>query len=210
VPSGVSVDLAHALARRLDVPLELVSYDAAGAVVSGATRNEWDIAFVAVDPVRGADIIQTSPYLTIDGSYMVPQDSPITHNDQVDQPGIRILVSTGSAYALYLSRNLQRASLVHTTTSPTIPETLLEQGYEVAAGVRQQLVAAVARLSGLRMLEGRFMTINQAMGTPKGRGTAGGEYLREFVEEMRANGFVAEAITRNKAEGAAVAPAGGA
>ena len=206
---GVSVDLARELGKRLGVPVELVTYTAAGKVVEGVKANEWDIAFVAIDPKRGADMEQTTPYVVIEGAYMVPQASPIRSNAEVDRPGTRIVVGAGSAYDLYLSREIRRGQLVRAPTSPLVVDTMVKQGYEVAAGVRQQLEADAQRIPGMRMLDGRFMVINQAMAMPKGR-PAGARYLNEFVEAMKASGFVAGALARHRIEGAVVAPAGGA
>jgi polar amino acid transport system substrate-binding protein len=202
---GVSVDLARELGRRLGVPVELVTYTAAGKVVDGATANEWDIAFVAIDPKRGADMAQTTPYVVIEGAYMVPQASPIMTNADVDRQGTRIVVGAGSAYDLYLSREIRHAQLVRAPTSPLVVDTMVQQRMDVAAGVRQQLEADAKRLPGLRLLDGRFMVINQAMATPNGR-PAGARYLGEFVEEMKASGFVAQALARHRIEGAMVAP----
>ncbi|MEA3111657.1 MAG: polar amino acid transport system substrate-binding protein [Caballeronia sp.] len=203
---GVSVDLARELARRLGIPLELVCYSAAGKVVDAATTGEWDIAFVAVDPIRGANIIQTAPYVVIEGAYLVASDSTITCNEQVDREGHRVVVGKGSAYDLYLSRELKQATIVRAPTSPSVVETMIAQELEVAAGVRQQLESDARQRAGLRMLDGRFMVINQAMGTPKARGVTGGEYLLSFVEEMKAQGFVAAALERHAIRGAGVAP----
>jgi polar amino acid transport system substrate-binding protein len=205
---GVSVDLARELAKRLDVPLELVCYTAAGKVVDAATTGEWDVAFVAVDPIRGANIIQTSPYVVIEGAYMVATRSPIMRNEEVDSEGVRVVVGKGSAYDLFLTRELKRAAIVRAPSSPTVVQTMVEQKLEVAAGVRQQLESDAARREGLRMLEGRFMVINQAMGTPKGRGAAGGEYLMRFVEDVKAHGLVAAALERHGIRGAGVAAPG--
>ena len=204
---GVSVDLARELGRRLGVPVELVTYTAAGKVVEGVRANEWDIAFVAIDPKRGADMAQTAPYVVIEGAYMVPQASPIKTNADVDRQGTRIVVGAGSAYDLYLSREIGQAQLVRAPTSPLVVDTMMAQGMEVAAGVRQQHEADAKRIPGLRLLDGRFMVINQAMATPKGR-PAGARYLDQFVEDMKASGFVTQALARHRIEGAAVAPAG--
>ena len=204
---GVSVDLARELGKRLGVPVELVGYTAAGKVVEGAKSNEWDIAFVAIDPKRGADMEQTTPYVVIEGAYLVPQASPIRNNADVDRQGTRVVVGAGSAYDLFLSREIRNAQLVRAPTSPLVVDTMVKQGYEVAAGVRQQLEADGKRLPGLRLLDGRFMVINQAMAMPKGR-PAGARYLGAFVEEMKASGFVAQALARHRIEGAAVAAAG--
>lgn len=204
-PRGVSVDLSNELGRRLGVPVELVTFTSAGKVVEAVRDAQVDIAFVAIDPVRGADMLQTPPYVIIEGAYLVRNDSPIRRNEEVDQAAHRVVVGNGSAYDLYLSRELKAARLVKAPTSPVVTDVMVAQNLEVAAGVKQQLEADARRLAGLRLLPGRFMVINQAMGLPKGR-EAGARYLAAFVEEMKASGFVAAALSRHGIEGAAVAP----
>lgn len=204
-PRGVSVDLARELGKRLGVPVELVTFEAAGKVVDAIKAAQIDIAFVAIDPVRGADMLQTPPYVVIEGAYLVRNDSPIKTNAEVDRPGNRIAVGQGSAYDLYLTREVKAATLQRAPTSPTVVDYFVAQKLEVAAGVKQQLQADAKRLPGLRLLDGRFMVIQQAMGLPKGR-EAGAKYVTAFVEEMKASGFVAAALTRHGIEGAAVAP----
>lgn len=203
-PRGVSVDLSNELGKRLGVPVELVTFNSAGKVVEAVRDAQVDIAFVAIDPVRGADMLQTPPYVIIEGAYLVRKDSPIRRNEDVDQAANRIVVGNGSAYDLYLSRELKAARLVKAPTSPAVTDVMVAQNIEVAAGVKQQLEADAKRVPGLRLLPGRFMVINQAMGLPKGR-EAGARYLGAFVEEMKASGFVAAALSRHGIEGAAVA-----
>ena len=204
---GVSVDLAHELGKRLGVPVELVTFAAAGKVVEAVRDAQVDIAFVAIDPVRGADMLQTPPYVIIEGAYLVRNESPIKSNDEVDRPGNRIAAGNGSAYDLYLTREVKAATLQRAPTSPTVVDFFLAQGLEVAAGVKQQLQLDAKRLPGLRLLDGRFMVIQQAMGLPKGR-DAGAKYLTAFIEEMKASGFVAASLSRHGVEGALVAPPG--
>jgi polar amino acid transport system substrate-binding protein len=91
-------------------------------------------------------------------------------------------------------------------TSPAVVDRFIEHRLEVAAGVRQQLESDARRLGGLRLLPGRFMVIQQAMGLAKSRGADAAGYLGRFVEEMKASGFVAEALARHRIEGASVAP----
>lgn len=206
-PRGVSVDLARELGRRLGVPVELVTFTSAGKVVEAVRDAQVDIAFVAIDPVRGADMLQTPPYVIIEGAYLVRKDSPIQRNEDVDQPANRVVVGNGSAYDLYLSRELKAAKLVKAPTSPAVTDVMVAQNLEVAAGVKQQLEADAQRVAGLRLLPGRFMVINQAMGMPKGRELAA-RYVESFIEEMKASGFVAQALARHGIQGAAVAPPG--
>jgi polar amino acid transport system substrate-binding protein len=202
---GVSVDLARELARRLGVPLEIVPYTAAGRVVEGLKSGAWDVAYLAIDPARAVDILYSAPYVVIEGAYLVPEGSPIRRNEDVDREGVRVAVGKGSAYDLFLSRELRKATIVHAPTSQAVTDLFVAQKLDVAAGVKQQLEADAKRIPGLRLLEGRFMVINQAMGTPKGR-EAGAKYLGEFVEDMKASGFVARALARHGIEGAVVAP----
>lgn len=204
---GVSVDLARGFAQRLGVPVELVVFDTAGKSVDAVTREEADIGFFAIDPKRGEGIHFTGPYVLIEGCYAVRNDSPITAMDQVDRAGVSVVVGKGSAYDLFLSRELKNAGIVRAPSSPAVVEHFLEHGADVAAGVRQQLEADVQRLGGLRLLPGRFMVIRQAMGCPRSRGEAAAQVLAGYVEEMKASGFVQQSLDRHGITGAAVAPA---
>jgi len=205
---GVSVDLARELGRRLGVPVELVTFTAAGKVAEAVKAKEVDIAFVAIDPARAVDTTFTAAYVIIEGAYLVRVDSPIKANAEVDRPGIRVAVGKGSAYDLYLTRELKQATILRAPTSPQVVDFFMAEKLDVAAGVKQQLQMDAGRVSGVRLLEGRFMVINQAMGTPRGR-DAGAKYLAAFVEEMKASGFVADSLKRHRIEGALVAPPAG-
>jgi polar amino acid transport system substrate-binding protein len=205
-PFGVSVDLARAFAGKLGVELELVVFDAAGKSVQAVSEERADFGFFAVDPLRGETIAFTAPYVLIEGFYLVRNDSPIRTNQDVDEAHIRVAVGKGSAYDLFLTRELKAAQIVRAPTSPTVVQTFLEQNLEVAAGVRQQLEADALKTSGLRLLDERFMVIRQAMGTPKSRGAAAANALSQFVEAMKASGFVAESLERHGIVGASVAP----
>ena len=203
---GVSVDLARRFAEQLGVPLELCVFDAAGKSVEAVTAARADFGFFAVDPVRGAGIHFSAPYVLIEGSYLVREDSPLQDNAEVDAAGHRLVVGKGSAYDLHLTREIRHAELVRAPTSPAVVGTFLAENADVAAGVRQQLQADAARHPGLRLLPGRFMVIQQAMGVPKSRGAEAAQALADFVEEAKASGFVAEALARHGIEGASVAP----
>lgn len=204
-PTGVSVDLADRLAACLGVPVELVVFDGAGKSVDAVADERADVGFFAIDPLRAAAIAFTDPYLLIEGSYLVRADSRIVANDEVDREGRRVVVGKGSAYDLYLTRTLKNAQIARAPTSPTVTDTFVSEHADVAAGVRQQLESDARRLPGLRLLAGHFMVIEQAMGLPKSRGSAASEFLRRFVEDMKASGFVAESLERHRIDGATVA-----
>ncbi|WP_097870623.1 transporter substrate-binding domain-containing protein [Streptomyces sp. rh34] len=207
-PAGVSVDLAREFGRRLGVPVELVAFERAALSVEAVRDGRADVGFFAVDPARGEGLRFTASYVLIEGAYLVPEASPISGNGQVDREGTRISVGAGSAYDLFLTREIRRAEVVRLEGAPRALAALRAGEVEVAAGIRQLLEAEAARAGGVRVLPGRFMVIRQAMGVPAGRGTAAQELLASFVEEMKADGFVADALKRHGVEGAIVAPAG--
>ena len=204
---GVSVDLARQLGRRLGVRVELVSFDAAGKVFDALKNGAWDVAFLAIEPVRAAEIAFTAPYVIIEGVYMVPVDSPLRLVGDVDRDGVRIAVNKASAYDLFLTRTLKHARLVRGENGI---ELFLKDKLEAAAGVKQPLVEFAKTNPNVRIMDGRFMEIRQAMGTPKQRyhgREAVPRYLHAFVEEMKASGFVAKALERSNQPDAMVAPA---
>src|SRR3954471_20137435 len=204
-PQGVSIDLSRELGRRLGVPVEIVAFEAAAKVFEALKAGAWDIAFMAIDPARAAEIAFTPPYVLIEGGYLVPAGSPLQTIEDVDRAGVRIAAGKNAAYDLYLSRTLKQAKLVHAPTSPGAIELFLNEKLDAAAGVRQQLLAFARTHPNVRVIDGRFMAIEQAMGTPKGRDAAA-RYLRQFVEDVKASGFVAEALERSGQGDATVAP----
>lgn len=208
-PKGVSVDLARELAKRLGVPVEFVIFRGAGTVFAAAKTGAWDVAFFAIEPVRAAEVDFTSPYVIIEGGYVVPKDSPLKAVADVDRQGVRVAVGLGSAYDLYLTRTLKQAQLVRATAGDgSYLRAFTDQKLEVLAGVKPMVAAWARPQADLRVMDGAFMQIQQAMGTPKGRGEAGVRYLRAFVEEMKRSGFVADALKRSNQPDAAVAPPG--
>ena len=205
-PGGVSADLARELGRRLNVPVSFATYDTAGKVVSALGGSEtWDMAFLAIDPERGLTIDYTPPYVIIQGAYMVPAGSPITRNDQVDRPGVRIAVGRNTAYDLYLGRHLEAAERVFAPTSAAALDMFARDHLDALASVRQPLDAYAREHATFRVLPGRFMVIEQAIAMPKGR-SAAAVFISRFIEELKASGFVASALEKSGQRDADVAP----
>ena len=205
-PAGVTLDLSREFARALGVPVSFLLFDGAAKSVAALASGQADIGFMAIDPQRAETTHFTPAYVQIEGVYLVAQDSPIRSNEEVDHAGIRIVVGQGSAYGLYLARNLHKASLVQVPTSEEVVDAMLQGGLEVAAGVRQQMEADAQRVgSGVRLLDGRFMVIRQAMAMPKGRSAEAAAFLDAFVARMKSTGVVAQALERHGILGAQVA-----
>jgi polar amino acid transport system substrate-binding protein len=201
--SGITVDLAHELARRLGVSLRQVVIDGAGKSFEAVKSAACDIGFLAVEPARASEIDFTAPYVIIEGVYAVRADGPLQSNDEIDRAGVRVAVNKGAAYDLFLTRSLKHATLVRDDDSF---DRFVNDKLEAVAGVKQGVVRFAAEHPQVRILPGRFMEIRQAMCLPKGR-EAGAAYLRAFVEEMKASGFVADAIKRARQEATVAPPA---
>jgi polar amino acid transport system substrate-binding protein len=196
---GIAVDLARELGRRIGVPVALVPYDAAGKMTDAVKTGAWDVAFLAVDPARASEISFTAPYIEIEGTYLVAAGSPLRTIEDVDRDGVRVAISAKSAYDLFLSRDLKHAQIVRAPSIPASIDLFTSDRLEAVAGVRQALVSASAKIPGSRVLEGRFMVIPQAAGIPNGR-EAGAKYLREFIEDAKASGLVAQALKKSGVE----------
>lgn len=193
---GVSVALANALAHELGIVAKLTPYDAAGKVFAALDDGLWDLAFLAIEPVRAEKIAFSSPYVSIDGTYLVRIDSSFQKASDLDGQGHRISVGRGAAYDLYLSRTLRHAQLVRGETSASAVDLFLEQGLEAAAGVRQPLERFANSSPGVRVLADNFTEIRQAMAVPKARKIAA-EYIESFISRLVRDGFVAQALAES-------------
>ena len=202
-PSGVTVDLAREIGRRLDLQVELTCFDAARRSLEAMVTGDADICFLAIEPAREAEVAFTPAYVVIEGVFAVPADSPVQAPADVDRPGVRIGVKRGSAYDLYLTRTLQHAEIVRGEEGATV---FLDEDLDVAAGIRQPLTAFVRERSGLRLVDERFMEIRQAVGTTRSRRPETVQFLAETVEELKASGFVSSSLARSGQGDAAVAP----
>jgi polar amino acid transport system substrate-binding protein len=199
-PDGVSPDMARAVAERLGVPLKLVAFKTPGELADAAVEDVWDIGNIGAEPERAKTIAFTPAYVEIEATYLVPAGSPIQSIDEVDRDGVRIAVSARSAYELWLSDNIRHAELVLAQGIDASINTFVEQKLEALAGLRPRLVDDVKKLPGARILDGRFTAVQQAIGTKPDR-EAGAAFLRDFVEEAKASGFVASLIDKHGVSG---------
>lgn len=204
-PQGVSVALAKALAQELGAQLEMVTFDAASKVFAALDQDVWDVAFLAIEPVREEQIAFSEPYVIIEGTYLVAADSGYQHVQDLDQPGLKLAVGQGAAYDLFLSRTLEHAQLERAATSAAAVDLYIEKSLDAAAGVRQPLEKVAANNPAYRVLAGAFTSIRQAMAVPRAR-EAGAAYVRAFIERRKADGFVRAALIDSGQADVTVAP----
>ena len=201
---GVAVEFARELARRLDVPLEILSYKSAGALADSVRTGEWDISVLGIEPARAKEIDFAPPLTEIESTYLVPAGSPITTIAEVDRPGVRIAVGAKSAYDLYLSRTIENAQLVRLEGGEAAKRFVADK-LEALAGLKPQLLATAPTLPGSRILDGNFTVVRHTVGTPPGRAAASA-YLRALVEDLKASGLVTQWIEKSGVKGLSAAP----
>jgi polar amino acid transport system substrate-binding protein len=203
--SGVAIDLLAEVGRRLGVPVAVVAYESVAAMGDAAPTNVWDIAFLGSAPQREALMSFTAAYLEIEATYLVSGASPLRTAEEVDRPGIRVAAPARANYELFLRRSLRQAELVSTEGAAAAVDLLRTGQVDVLAGLTQGLLEVCAQVPDSRLLDGRFMAVQQSIAVPKGR-EAGLAYLRRVVEEAKASGLVARAIQKTGARGVSVAP----
>jgi polar amino acid transport system substrate-binding protein len=205
-PAGVAPDMAAEIARRLGVPVTYVPYKTPGELADAAETGAWDIGLIGAEPQRAEKIAFTPAYVEIEATYLVPAGSPIGTLADVDRPGVRISVTGRSAYGLWLDRNIKAATLLRTDTLDSAYEQFVRERLDVLAGLRPRLLSDVETLPGARILDGKFAAVQQAIGTGR-KNMAGAAFLRTFVEEVKASGFVQSLIDKHQVRGLSVAPA---
>jgi polar amino acid transport system substrate-binding protein len=197
---GVSVDVMRELAARLGVPVEFVVYQTPGNVADAVGGGAWDVTILAIEQSRAQTIAFSPPLTEIEATYVVHEDSALRSVAQVDASGVRISVPEKAGYELYLTRTLRNATLIRMKDFPASMNLFNERRADVLAGLKPALLESMGKMPGARFLEGNFMTVNHGVGTPRGRNAAA-EYLKVFVEDLYASGFVARSIERNGIRG---------
>lgn len=204
-PVGVAPDMAREIARRLGVPVKYVPFKTPGELADQAGGDVWDIGLIGAEPQRAEKITFTAAYCEIEATYLVPAGSRLKAMADIDAAGVRIAVAGRSAYGLWLDRNIKHAQLVRSETVDASFEQFVRDKLEALAGLRPRLLSDVEKLPGARILEGRFTSVQQAIGTPK-KNTSGAAFLRDFVEDAKSSGLVARLIDRHNVRGLSVAP----
>jgi polar amino acid transport system substrate-binding protein len=204
-PEGVSPDMAHAIAAKLGVPVSYVPFKTPGELGDQVDNNVWDIGNIGAEPQRAQKISFTAAYCEIEATYMVPVGSPITSMADVDKKGVRIAVSARSAYCLWLENNIKQATLVQVSGLDAAYNKFVADKFEVLAGLRPGLLKDMEKAPGMKILDGKFSAVQQAVGTPK-KNTAGADFLAAFVGDAKKSGLVASFIEKHKVKGLSVAP----
>ena len=199
-PEGVAPDLAAAIAERLGVSVSYATFATPGEVADAVERDEWDIGLIAVEPKRAEKIAFCDAYVEIEATYLVPANSPIQSIEDVDQPAVRIAVSDRAAYDLYLSRTLKHAELHRAKGLAGAFDLFVTERLDALAGLVPALKENAENLPGSRVLDGRYTSVRQAVGTkPENAGLKA--FVEQFIAEAKESGLVAELTEKHGVKG---------
>ena len=203
---GVWADVARAFAARVGVELVLVEYSTPPLMVECLKAGACDVGFLGYDPVRAGDVEGFSPpFIEFDYTYLVTANSSIRRAPEADRRGVRIAVVQAHASTLTLTRLRKQAELVSVDTPDSAFELLRTRRVDAWASARHLLVNYSAQLPGSRVLDDRYGVNHPSAVVAKGQ-TARLAYISEFIEEIKASGFIQQAITRSGWRGVRVAP----
>jgi len=189
---GVSPALAQRLADEIGARMEPVIYSGAGKVFDDAGQDKWDVGFLAIDAMRAQKIAFTQPYIVIEATYAVRAGASFKDVDDVDQRGVRVLTSTGSAYGMHLTKNLRHATLERAGTPPESFAEFRAGRCDAVAGVRASLEGAFAKDEDIQILPGALTSVHQAMVLPD-RDDPRIAALDDFVARAIESAFIAAA-----------------
>src|SRR6266536_1150408 len=203
---GVWADVARALAARVGVQLVLVEHPTPPKMMECLKVGACDVGFLGCDPARAADVEGCSPpFIEFDYTYLVPAGSPIRSAADAGRLGLRVAVVRAHASTLTLTRAPKQAELLSVDTPESAFELLRTGRVDAWASARQVLVGYSAQLPGSRVLEDRYGVNRAAVVVAKGE-AARLAYISEFIEEIKASGFVQQAVARSGWRGVRVAP----
>tara|TARA_B100001146_G_scaffold212799_1_gene212538 strand:+ start:434 stop:1162 length:729 start_codon:yes stop_codon:yes gene_type:complete len=199
-PIGVSPDMAYELANKLDLQLKLIPYASPGEIADDAANDKWDICNIGAEPQRAEKINFSAAYAEIQATYIVQSNSKINNILDVDKIGNKICVASRTAYGLWLERNIHNAELIQVEGVDSSFDVFLNENLDALAGLRPALIDDVKKISGAKILEGQFMSVQQAIGTSI-QNIHSSIYIAEFVEEMKKTGFVQKLIDKHNVNG---------
>ena len=204
---GVSADLVRELGRRNQVPVTILPLATAAAVLEAVQQGQADIGFVAPNPERMGAALYSQPYMLVQQTFLVRDNSPLTSVRELDRPGRKIGANAGDSVALYLKTHFRQATVAES------PDYTLQEGatwladgaVDAFAGNRQRLRVSTQGMPGLRLLADNLYGVPQAIAVANekpGLATA----LNGAIDDLRASGFLRAAVERSGVDGIEVAP----
>jgi len=184
---GVTYDLGKDFAERLHVPVDYVPFGRIAEVVEAIKDGKVDFTVTNATPVRAKDVDFSQMLLAVELGYLVPANSPIRDDKELERPGVRIGVTKGGTSERVLSDRLKTATVISEDSVARGIEAIRKAELDVYATNKAILFQMAEQLPGARVLDGNWGQERMAIAVPKGRDSAKA-FLDDFVREVQANG----------------------
>jgi polar amino acid transport system substrate-binding protein len=203
---GVSVELARALAAKLNVPVRLIPYENPARYNESLGKDEWDVALAPRDPSRAEYLAFSDVFMEVDNGYVARPGLPLKSAEEVDRPGVKVAVSQGSAPDGFLTRTLKKAEIVRVAGGLMPARDALAAARADVYGENVHLVYRIAdELPGATVLDGRFNVVQMSIAVAKNN-SAVLSTVNDLIREAKRNGSIAQSITRAGLRGVRPAP----
>jgi polar amino acid transport system substrate-binding protein len=206
-PRGVVIDLVQELGRVHAVKVTPIPLPNPQAVIDAVRKGEAEIGFVAYNPERAGPVEFSQPFLLVNQTFIVRDDSPIRSIADIDRQGRKLGATRADSIALYLGRTLKHGQLVQLdNSSPDDVYGMLKEGTIDAFGANRQRLTDMSRgVTGFRLLPDDLYGVEQTIIVPGGRRDAQ-DAANEFIDNVRTSGFLQKSIERSGVIGISVAP----
>ena len=199
---GIALDLGKDLAKRLNVPVQIIEFDRVALVLDALKDGKVDFTFTNATAVRAKDMDFTPPMVRLELGYLVVGSSPLQSVSEIDQAGIRVGVSQGSSSQGVLTQLYQQAKVVPADSLAKAQTMLNAKQIDAFATNKGILFEMSDALPGSRVIDGRWGLENLAIAVPKGR-DSGRAFVQNFAKEAERSGQLDKAIQRSGLRGTA-------
>jgi polar amino acid transport system substrate-binding protein len=186
---GLTYDLGQEFARRLNVPVEYVTFQRVADVISAMKNGQVDFTVTNATPARANDVSFSPTLLSVELGYLVPANSLIGRADEMDRPGVRIGVTKGSTSERTLPAKFKNAKIVPAENVKVAVEMLGRGELDTYATNKPTLFEMSDSMPGARILDGNWGLEHMAIAIPKGR-EQGLQFVGSFVQEIQTSGLL--------------------
>jgi polar amino acid transport system substrate-binding protein len=192
-PRGVTADLAAALGKKFNLPVEAVLYPNSGQATDALEAGQVDVAFMPVDEERKKRIAFGPNYVLGESTYMVTAATGAKTVEDVDKAGMRVVGIANTTTIRAAGRTLKNTTIAPVESVGEAVAMLRDGKADAFALSRDSLPVYVKQVPGSRMTDGAFQQIGIAIAVAKGKPQALAA-ITEFMDAAKKDGTVRKAL----------------
>ena len=196
-PEGVSPDVGKKIAEELNVACKLVKFGRPGLLADAVNDDLWDIGNIAYEKERSKTIDFSDPYVNIDANFIYKNKDNFKSNEEINSPGIKIVVAERSAYDLWLTDNFKNVEIIRASSIEESHDLFRNNKVDVLAGLKPKLIDELAINNDFKIITNPFTFIKQSVGVKKGNPEIL-EFLNGFISKLIREGYIKELLKKHK------------